>query len=110
MVKDYRRDLQGLLRRLFQFDSADLDFGIYRIMNYKRDEIERFIERDLIEAVDAEFDKYLSKNKLVLERELEELKRKIASTLGENALSPSGDLREMYRDLTYCQGVQQEER
>ena len=98
MVKDYRRELQGLLRKLFQFDSADLDFGIYRIMNYKRDEIARFIERDLIEAVDAEFEMYSSKNKVVLERELEELKRKIASTLGENVLLPSGDLREMYKD------------
>ena len=34
---------QQLLRELFQFDCADLDFGIYRIMNYKRDIIERFI-------------------------------------------------------------------
>jgi hypothetical protein len=28
--------LKGLLRGLFQFDSADLDFGIYRIMNQRR--------------------------------------------------------------------------
>ena len=34
---------QQLLRELFQFDCADLDFGIYRIMNYKRDAIEEFI-------------------------------------------------------------------
>jgi hypothetical protein len=38
---------QGLLRELFQFDSADLDFGLYRIMNHKRSVVERFIERDL---------------------------------------------------------------
>ena len=34
---------QHLLRELFQFDCADLDFGIYRVMNYKRDVIETFI-------------------------------------------------------------------
>ena len=28
---------QDLLRELFQFDCADLDFGIYRIMNHKRE-------------------------------------------------------------------------
>ena len=28
---------QKLLRVLFQFDCAGLDFGIYRIMNYKRE-------------------------------------------------------------------------
>ena len=46
--------LQELLSELFQFGSADLDFGIYRIMNFKRDATERFIQKDLIEAVDKE--------------------------------------------------------
>ena len=31
---------QSLLNELFQFDLADLDFGIYRIMNHKRQVIE----------------------------------------------------------------------
>lgn len=97
MTKDYRRELQGLLRKLFQFDSADLDFGIYRIMNYKRDEIEKFIEEDLIKAVDVEFEKYSAKSKEEIESELEEIKKRISSTLGEDALLPSGDIKEMYR-------------
>ena len=97
MTKDYRRELQGLLRKLFQFDSADLDFGIYRIMNYKRDEIEKFIEEDLIKAVDVEFEKYSAKSKEEIEKELEEIKKRIFSTLGEDALLPSGDIKEMYR-------------
>ncbi len=32
MAEDYRERLQSLFRKLFQFDSEDLDFGIYRIM------------------------------------------------------------------------------
>ncbi len=47
-----RRKLQALLRDLFQFDHAALDFGVYRIMNEKRDEVERFIEQELLEAVE----------------------------------------------------------
>ena len=35
---------QALLRELFQFDCADLDFGIYRIMNHKREVVDRYIE------------------------------------------------------------------
>jgi len=97
MTKDYRREVQGLLRKLFQFDSADLDFGIYRIMNYKRNEIEKFIEEELINAVDAEFEKYSAKSRDGVERDLEEIKKKISSTLGQDALLPSGDLKEMYR-------------
>ena len=37
-----------LLAELFMFDQADLDFGIYRIMNAKRDEITRFLDVDLL--------------------------------------------------------------
>lgn len=32
----------SLLEEMFQFDQADLDFGIYRIMNQKREEIQSF--------------------------------------------------------------------
>jgi hypothetical protein len=53
MAENYKKKLPNLLGKLFQFDFADLDFGIYRIMNKKRDEIEQFIEEDLIGAVDA---------------------------------------------------------
>lgn len=42
---------RSLLRELFMFDRADLDFGIYRIMNAKREEIERFLEKDLLPQV-----------------------------------------------------------
>ena len=38
-----REKFQELLKKLFQFDCAELDFGIYRIMNQKRAVIERFI-------------------------------------------------------------------
>jgi adenine-specific DNA-methyltransferase len=43
--------LRGLLRELFQFDRADLDFGIYRIMNQRRAEIGRFLDEDLLPQV-----------------------------------------------------------
>jgi len=46
--------LQRLLWDMFQFDCADLDFGIYGIMNYKREILEEFITKDLPEAVTAE--------------------------------------------------------
>ena len=43
--------LLSKLTEIFQLDQADLDFGIYRIMNSKRDEILRFLERDLLPQV-----------------------------------------------------------
>lgn len=43
--------LKEKLREMFQLDQADLDFGIYRIMNAKRDEVERFLDDDLLPQV-----------------------------------------------------------
>jgi adenine-specific DNA-methyltransferase len=50
-MPDYRQKLKDLLYELFQFDSADLDFGFYAVMNQKRERIARFIEHDLLDAV-----------------------------------------------------------
>lgn len=50
--------LKDKLRELFQMDKADLDFGIYRIMNAKREELDSFIDNDLRAIVADEFAKY----------------------------------------------------
>jgi hypothetical protein len=55
-MNDVREKLKGLLRTLFQFDCADLDFGIYRIMNFKRDAIENFINKGLFDAITKDLD------------------------------------------------------
>jgi len=44
--------LKELLRTQLQLDSPELDFGIYRIMNYRRKEIEEFIEKGLLGTVE----------------------------------------------------------
>ncbi len=43
--------LKDLLAELFMLDQADLDFGIYRVMNAKRAEVTRFLESDLLPQV-----------------------------------------------------------
>jgi len=58
-ISNYEK-LRSLLAELFQLDQADLDFGIYRIMNQKRDEIVRFLDKDLLPQVQASFAHYLS--------------------------------------------------
>lgn len=45
---------QALLGELFEFDCTDLDFGVYRIINHKRQVIERFITKDLPKAIAEE--------------------------------------------------------
>jgi adenine-specific DNA-methyltransferase len=43
--------LKNVLKEVFQLDQADLDFGIYRIMNQKRNEINDFLDNRLLPQV-----------------------------------------------------------
>jgi len=53
------KKFQDLLRQLFQIEAADLDFGIYRIMNARRKEIMRFFDEELLPQVREELSKAL---------------------------------------------------
>ena len=43
--------LEKVLTELFQLDKAELDFGIYRIMNQKRDDVLDFLNNTLPKEV-----------------------------------------------------------
>ncbi|HAZ27765.1 TPA: site-specific DNA-methyltransferase, partial [Candidatus Acetothermia bacterium] len=96
-MTDARQKLQELLRELFQFDCADLDFGIYRIMNHKRAEIERFVEKDLLDAVARELDQGALSSQAQAASQLAEAAQEVRGNLGADAISPEGDLSEQYR-------------
>ncbi len=92
---------QELLRNIFQFDSADLDFGIYRILNYKRNQIETFISEQLPEIVNEAFGQYAVAERAILEQELAQLKERIETSGGELGQAPfdeGGRLKETFYD------------
>ncbi len=97
-MNQYRDKFQGLLRELFQFDCADLDFGIYRIMNYKRDVIEKFITQDLPTAIAEELAKGALAEQSHAAKALEAARKKVMEALGDEALDAAGTLTEKYRD------------
>lgn len=100
MVDSSLQKFQNLLRELFQFDCADLDFGIYRILNYKRQQIEEFIANRLPEIVNEAFAEYLAADRTVLEQELKSLKQQIlqsAKDLGQEPFDEEGNLKEEFR-------------
>jgi len=88
---------QDLLKKLFQFDSSDLDFGIYRILNYKREQIRKFIEDSIPEIVEKSFGKYKKKFLEDVNTEFEKVKEKIAKNFGDNALTPNYDLKDEFK-------------
>jgi len=65
--------LQNLLRELFQLNQPDLDFGLYRIMHAKSQEIEQFLNEDLLATIQQRLggnkDEKVEKAKAAYERE-----------------------------------------
>ena len=51
MAMNYYDKFVAKLQEIFMMDHAELDFGIYRIMNQKRDEIQKFLQVDLLPQV-----------------------------------------------------------
>ncbi|MEA3350352.1 MAG: site-specific DNA-methyltransferase [Chloroflexota bacterium] len=78
-----RQKLQNLLHELFQFDYADLDFGIYRIMKAKQADVENFIEEDLLNAVDESLSKFQTAEREDVERKIAKLRRDLKGGFDE---------------------------
>ncbi|NPV82328.1 MAG: site-specific DNA-methyltransferase [Candidatus Aminicenantes bacterium] len=89
---------QSLLQELFQFDCSDLDFGIYRIMNYKRGVIQRFIEKDLPNAVAEELRQGVLAEQAQAQEALVSARDILLKTLGDNALDADGNLGEQFKN------------
>lgn len=69
------------LKKVFMLDQADLDFGIYRIMNQKRKDIEKYLNENLKTQVTEVLNNNKSSQVSELENELKEA-RKAAEMLG----------------------------
>lgn len=82
MSNNYEK-LKKVLAEVFQLDQADLDFGIYRIMNQKRGEITRFLEKDLLPQVKQAFAQYKPADKVEVQKELDDAIQQ-AKNLGAN--------------------------
>lgn len=54
-TNEKKQRLLGLLREMFQLDQPDLDFGLYRIMHAKRDQLETFLETEFDQLIDKVF-------------------------------------------------------
>ena len=92
---------------MFQFDAADLDFGIYRILNFKRDQIDKFVQEDIGKIVDESFARYRDERMDNIGRLFVEAKQKVIQTLNKDVFLPSGDLKEEYKDFTVAKDYQE---
>jgi adenine-specific DNA-methyltransferase len=69
--------LKEVLNEIFELNKADLDFGIYRIMNQKRKQVTEFIEKKLPEDIKQALSETQSTDKTEIETELKKLKKNL---------------------------------
>ncbi len=72
--------LKMVLKEIFQFENKDLDFGIYRILNVKRNEIAEFIDKELFNIVKQAIANVKDDDEL--EKKIELLRKEIEADFG----------------------------
>jgi len=92
-----------LLKDIFQFESSDLDFGIYRILNYKQKEVKEFVDQKLPQIIENAFQKHKKNLSEDIHQQYERVRREIIRTLGNNAFTPTGELNPLYADTNIGQ-------
>jgi len=102
MENNYEK-LRRLLAELFQLEQADLDFGIYRIMNQKRDEIMCFLDNDLLPQVQEAFQEYQGIDRTNIEAQLNETIKQIKSYGMDPEASPK--VQELRKQLSQAVDV-----
>ncbi len=67
--------LKSFLNQLFQFDSQDPDFGVYKILHYKKKEIARFINHLLVDKVKEQLQTLSANEAKQIKKKIEELEK-----------------------------------
>src|SRR5690606_33770998 len=70
---DNYQKLQDTVKEVFEMDKADVDFGIYRIMNQKREQVMDFIDRQLPKDIREILSGTQDANRQQLQEQLEKL-------------------------------------
>jgi len=65
----------SLLKDMFQFDSSDLDFGIYKIMNLKKEKISEFIDNEISKKIKNQLNIVSDQKKSDLQKKIDDLEK-----------------------------------
>jgi len=95
-MTENQKKLINLLKEMFRFDQADLDFGIYRIMRMKREEISRFIEEDLPAQITEGLQELVS---VSTDADIAEIDKQIANAKSLNISETATDISSVEADV-----------
>jgi adenine-specific DNA-methyltransferase len=95
-VMAQREKLVKKLYELFEMDQPDLDFGFYRIMHAKADQVKQFIDGELIETVERVF---AANQDVDNAQQINEARDILRESLGSNCVHENGDLIEPFASM-----------
>jgi adenine-specific DNA-methyltransferase len=84
--------LQELLRSLFQYDLADLDFGLYRLLKLRRNDIEQFLNQQLEQVVTEAFAAQSAESRDALRERVDTLASRVREVIGADAIDANGQV------------------
>lgn len=94
--------LRELLREMFQLERGDLDFGLYRIMNMKADEVGKFLDDDLLPQVQEKLQGISAEDRANIEDDLRDALR-AARQLGVANPEEATKIKDLRRQLAEAQ-------
>ena len=94
--KEVKQQLITKLKEMFQLDQPELDFGLYKIMHAKADQISQFIESDLAEHIDTVFAEASNEDS---HAQLQKAKEGVIAALGETSFDAEGNINEQFKQL-----------
>ena len=71
-----------LLKRIFEMDKSDLDFGIYRILNIRKNEIEKYFSESLPQIIAEILTPFAEQGVEGVRKEMAELEKSAKSMMG----------------------------
>lgn len=104
-MTENQKKLFKTLEDMFQLDQSDLDFGIYRIMSMKRDEIKKFLYEDLPKQIDIGLKDLLNvsgENEiLAIDKQIEDTKRTaLSETIKSAAIAELEEKKKIFESKT----------
>lgn len=89
-----------LLREIFELDKSDLDFGIYRIMNLRKAQIEHFLSERLPQMVQETLAPFAQGSKEEIRAQMKQIEENAASMgMTVEALPDTAPLKQKYAQL-----------
>ena len=89
----------ALLNQIFEMDKSDLDFGIYRILNIRRDEIQKFFKEGLPKQIKETLAPFAQGNKDELRQKIADIEAQCGGADNVAILPDSMPMKQQYNSL-----------